>query len=262
MIKAYNEWVNEKFSIDKNTNQVSYTPRNNDDFINDNLGKDKNFSFYVKTLKSLEGEKFTSYSTYSTKKNDYFEEGELNKREIMKLLKGQSDYLISDEDVLKFVKASAILSYSKLKNDNIDFFISMDSSSPLVHNFMKELEERFIGSTFIEKGIIKNPNLKDISIYPESNLPIDSIKKIESALRKIVRDNEGFKIRKINTPHRKFIQNWLKIDENKVDLNKIKNMKIVLVDDFISSGTTFIEAYNLLSKYTTDIKCLTLLKNS
>lgn len=257
MIERFEKWINENFKLGKR-NKISYSPRDGEEsHINDSLGKDKNFSLYEKSLHSINGEVFKCYSTYSAKINSSI--NDLNKSELLKALKGQSSYILNSEDIDKFIKASCILHYSKLKEEEIDFFISVESSSNLLKDFMKELEKRFVGSSFIYNGIIKNSSIENIYVR-NADIPENSFSKIKRTLELQSEKDVSFKIKSIHVPYRKYVGGWLSFNSN-MNLEKMRNKKIVLVDDFVSSGSTFIEAYNLLSEYTQNIQCITLLKN-
>lgn len=228
--------INEGFVIKDN---VVYFDASNSGFINTSFGKSKNLKPFVSKM-----ENGIIYSVYNKNKDD-----EESYRDVLDAIKGQSTKYTMDHDSYKsFISRTAIYMSSLMLKEKIDTILVMDSSSPLVSDLSAEINRRlpsYYEMFTFNKQIFKNPDIQDISI---NTMGIDvsdkNYKSMQSSLDRMKKDGH-FKIHNIYAPNRKFITNWLKI--NNSVLSKIIDKKVALIDDIFTTGATLHEAARLLN---------------
>lgn len=233
MITKYKEYVDEAFKVVGK--DIKYDPNDfNDIHIDTHLGK-RGFQLRETSYKQ-HGVKI--YSVYSAIDNK--DENEITRQDIMKSLKAQSDYKISDDDLNKFLNRAAVLCYSGLKEKNIDIFMTPESSSNLTKLFVEHIIKRFPSSPKIFIGAIhKNTNIDEIDV-DDSKIGEKNAISIKATINRMKLKNQ-FKIHNINPPQfRFFIRNWLKINDD--IKNKLSGKNICIVDDYLTSGTTMVES--------------------
>jgi len=230
--------INEGFIIKDN---VVYFDSNNSDFINTSFGKSKNLKPFESKM-----ENGIIYSVYNKDKSAVDKE---MYSDVLDTIKGQSTKYTMDYNSYKsFISRTAIYMANLILKENIDTILVMDSSSPLVSDLTLEINRRlpkYYNMFTFNKQIFKTPDIQDISI---DTMGIDvsdkNYKSMESSLNKMKKDGY-FKIHNIYTPNRKFIKNWLKI--NNSVLSNIVDKKVALIDDIFTTGATLYEATRLLN---------------
>ena len=230
--------INEGFIIKDN---VVYFDSNNSDFINTSFGKSKN-------LKPFES-KMENGIIYSVYNKDKSAEDKEMYSDVLDTIKGQSTKYTMDYNSYKsFISRTAIYMANLILKEKIDTILVMDSSSPLVSDLTLEINRRlpkYYDMFTFNKQIFKTPDIQDISI---DTMGIDvgdkNYKSMESSLNKMKKDGY-FKIHNVYAPNRKFIKNWLKINNNV--LSNIIDKKVALIDDIFTTGATIHEAARLLN---------------
>jgi len=230
--------INEGFIVKDN---VVYFDANSSDFINTSFGKSKG-------LKPFES-KMENGVIYSVYNKDKYSEDKNMYKDVLDTIKGQSTKYTMDYNSYKsFISRTAIYMANLILKEGIDTILIMDSSSPLLTDLTLEINRRlpkyFEMFTF-NKQIFKNPDIQDIHI---DTMGIDisdtNYKSIESSIKKMKREGH-FKIHNIFLPNRKFVKNWLKINDNM--LSKIVDKKVALIDDIFTTGSTIYEASRLIN---------------
>lgn len=135
---------------------------------------------------------------------------------------------------------------------DVDLILIPQSSSTLNFDIATKIKNKIPNALFLKDTIVKN-ELENVTLnydlLKSKNVKQDTIIAIENMLSK-ANVNNSFKIKKIPPKFRKFIINFLKIDlKNKQLLNQIVNGKILIVDDFAISGTTFKEIDRIINLY-------------
>jgi len=133
-----------------------------------------------------------------------------------------------------------------------DLILIPESSSSLNLDLANKVKNKIPNAMFAKDIILKNEP-KNVQINHEKLIEKgykkETILEIEKMVDKSVVGGV-FKIKKIPPRFRKFILNFLKIDiKNRELLNKLVNGKIIIIDDFVSEGTTFNEVNRLLENY-------------
>jgi phosphoribosylpyrophosphate synthetase len=228
--------INEGFVIKDDT---VYFDSNSSSFINTSFGK-------TKKLKPFESkiENGVIYSVYNKEKSN----DDLYK-EVLTTIKGQSTkYKMDYNSYRTFIDRTAIYMSNLILKEKIDTILVMDSSSPLVSDLTLEINRRlpkYYSMYTFNKQIFKTPDIQDITI---DTMGIDvsdkNYKSMKSSLDKMKKEGY-FKIHNIYAPNRKFIKNWLKINNNV--LSKIVDKRVALIDDILTTGSTIKEAARLLN---------------
>lgn len=228
--------INEGFIIKDN---IVYFDANNSDFINTSFGKSKKLKPFESKI-----EKGVIYSVYNKAKSD-----DNLYKEILDTIKGQSTkYTMDYNSYRSFISRTAIYMSNLILKENVDTILVMDSSSPLISDLTLEITRRlpkYYSLYTFNKQIFKTPDIQDINI---DTMGIDvsdkNYKSMQSSLDKMKREGY-FKIHNIYAPNRKFIKNWLKINDNV--LSKIVDKRVALIDDILTTGSTIKEAARLLN---------------
>lgn len=236
--KEYSKLLKEGFVI---KNKTLFFDPNAGSFIKTSFGKSKKRKPYIKTI-----DNGTVYSVYGEIKK-------INKKtkdEILRTIKGQSDvYELDYDSYKKFLTRTAIYMASLIKKNEADVIFVMDSSSPLVKDLQTEINKRlpkYYDTHTYYKKIFKNPDFSQINIDPgDANLKDINLKTMKSTFNKLKKTG-NFKISKFFGGRRKFVKNWLKLNDN--ILHKVIDSNVVVIDDFLTSGSTMTEAARLLTE--------------
>ena len=228
--------LNEGFVLNGDT---LFFDSNSTDFINTKFGKDlKNTPYSMKLPFGV------MYSVYSKNKNTTSEEY----TEILKCIKGQSTkYKIDLESYNKFLNRTAFYMSKIILNNDIQTIILMESSSKLLSDLNLKLIHylpKYYTIFNYEHTIFKNPDISSIKIDAEAYKLDD---KTVQSLRKTLdnMDKSGyFSVKRFPPQFRKVITNWLKLTDKM--LSKIVDKNIVIIDDILTTGSTIIEASNLI----------------
>lgn len=146
----------------------------------------------------------------------------------------------------KALKRAALFSYRVFKGSSIDMITSIESSSPLSHDFIGHLMQYMpnnSGFSYLKAAVKKNNDISSIKLEDTDKISGE----FKQRLNKIIQNaKEGnvFEIKKVPVQYRKFIKNWLAL-ESKFS-PKVFNKNILLVDDYLTSGTSMYAAYEIL----------------
>lgn len=212
------------------------------------FGKDKKFSVY-KYTESIS--KVKVFSVYGVKEEKGFP-----------ILKGIKRGEAESNDYKHFIKRTAIfISHRILKDLKPDIIITPKSSSFILNDLLDVLEEINPHIKFLSEKIQKVDNIDKIKIdYNHKGISPDIIKSLESIIARAKREGY-FQLKWVNKRWAKFISNFFEIvDENK--FNKINGKRVIILDDVLSTGTTFQDMIRIVSMYSPeDIHGITIFKS-
>lgn len=188
-----------------------------------------------------------SYYTYKLNRN-------LESKQRVELIKYIKNDLKQRNEYQHFLNKAIIGLFNNpnFELSDVDLVLIPQSASDLNLDLATKINDKIPNALFLKDGILKNEpsnvtinydKVKEKKYSPETIISIE--KMVERA------DVEGvFKIKKIPPRFRQFIINFLKIDAgNRKLLNRITDGKVLIVDDFISAGTTFAEVKRLVENY-------------
>jgi len=243
--QAIYEELHEGFEfIDDKT--VKFNPATNK-YVNTSLGK-ANFRPRKTKLKNSEVIVYSAYSKDSGKEVV----------SILNAMKGNSDVQISKEDVDKFINRTAIFFTKVLKDRPIDVILKMPSSSPLASNFCDKIIEKLPHSNILTYDNVITKDLTNIAVSDESKFSEKTLQLVYKFVDK-VKTTGNFEIKKVHPKFRRFIINWIKIDDS--IKNKLVGANVLVVDDYLTTGTTLDETCRTLKLFSpTSIHGITLIK--
>jgi hypothetical protein len=238
----------EGFRVDGN---VMYFDPNSEDFFK-RMGKNKNFTPYETNLGFGK-----VYSLYSVRDSN---NKEIKVADVKSILKGMHNSIVFDYDNYnQFLKRSIMYMSYIIQKHSTDIIMYPKSSRPLVKTLINLLKERLPSSydfTVYDESLIKTMDKAEIDPEIIKVLDPQTIRDIEKKISK-----PDFKIQTIPPQFRKSLINWVNIDN--ITDNKIEGKNIVIIDDFLTSGSTIRESMRKLLSY--DAKTVTgftLFKNS
>jgi len=249
--ECFQEILREDFKIQDN---VLYFDPSHQGNINTSIGK-KYFEPRITTFSGLDGAQV--FSVYSkpivTNKEEV--------KNILNSLKGKGPYKVDPESYQRFIKRTAIYFYSILKAENIEVAITIQSAAGISKDLKDALLEMFPYKNNIlvfDEGVIKNPNFHEITIADIPNVNPKTLAVLQKKLEK-VKDSGYFKIQTFPAQFRKHILNWLRMQEG--IKSKIVGKNVLLIDDFITSGTTLKEAIRMMQENgAANVMSITLIK--
>lgn len=161
------------------------------------------------------------------------------------LLKDIKNADFKTEETKKFLIRSAIYANRVIKNFDIDIIVMPKSSSPLVKNFIKELQKRIFIPVYYD-SFKKTSNFSNIKIDRDNPKISDKIiKKLEPILRRAIKEGK-LSLTKILPQNRKFLLNLFDVVDKKM-LKKIEGKNVLIADDILTSGTTISNIANILT---------------
>ena len=135
---------------------------------------------------------------------------------------------------------------------DVDLILIPESSSSVNFDLANKIKNKIPNALFFKDVILKNEpeNVSiDYELLKSKGYKKETILQVETMIKKATVNNV-FKIKKITPRFRRYILNFLKIDiTNRNLLNKLVGGKVIIVDDFISEGTTFKEVSRLIENY-------------
>ena len=219
--------------------------------INTTLGK-KNFMPRVTSIPEFNLKIYTAYSKSKEKENSQ------EVRNILNTLKRKGPYTMDEKSYKIFLSRTAIFFYRLLQYEKIDVILTVESSSGISNDLKNEILKHFpYKSLVFDEGIKKNLEFATY-VVEDSNLNPTTLKSLQHAVKKS-QDTGYFKIQKIQPQFRKFIKNWLKVDDEIRE--KIPGKNILIIDDFLTSGSTLYETARLLKELgALNLICITIIK--
>jgi hypothetical protein len=202
-------------------------------------GKEKFQPYMTKSKDLLGGTIYTAYSTANIKhnRNDIV-------TPIYMAIKSQSDINVSEKDINHFITRASILLVRFLKkNENIDTILVIKSSSDLNVKFSNEIRKRLGYAKFIPDSIFKG-DVKNIKII--GNPTEKQIIQINNLLKKFKASNK-FISKKIHKSLRSKFSNYMQIQSNLS--SDLTGKSILVVDDILTTRSTFIDTFRQLSIY-------------
>ena len=227
--------INEGFIVKDDT---VYFDAESKEIIDTSFGKTKKLKPYQ--MKLPFGVMYSIYKASDSKEYN----------EVLKAIKGQSSkYKMDQESYDKFLTRSALYMSRIILQEEIDTIILMESSSKILIDLSMRLNKylpKYYDTFTYDKGIFKNPDFSKIFIdIGDKDLDEKTLKDLKRTIDKLERE-QYFSIKSFFARNRKFIKNWLKV-EDKI-LSKIVDKNVAVIDDIVTSGSTIKEASWLLNE--------------
>jgi len=157
---------------------------------------------------------------------------------------------IKPNDLNLFIK-KAILGFSNnAKANTYDTIISPRSSSKILTELTNGLIKKTgIRNSFTDGFIKSTSNDIELDMVKFNKIPERIKRKVMQSFKRSVVQGKPFKMKKIHPMYRKFFKNFLKFNSKNQRrlINAISGNRIILIDDYKTSGTTIKEMMRLLS---------------
>jgi len=196
-----------------------------------------------KTLKFGDNETtYTYYYAYEMLKSDF-------STDFMKSLK-TLDNNIKPRDVSQLVN-KAVLGFNIVFGANkFDTIVAPVSSSLILTEIVNQLQKKSGVANLFSDAFVKNAST-DITLDMDkvNNLPEKTYKSVMKSFEKATAPEKPFKIKEIFSAYRKFFHDFIKFNksEDKKLFNAVEGKRVILVDDYTTSGTTIKEMMKQLS---------------
>lgn len=196
-----------------------------------------------KTLK-FEGSEttYTYYYAYEMLKSDF-------STDFMKSLKTLDDN-IKPRDVSQLVN-KAVMGFDNVFGANkFDTIVSPTSSSLILTEVVNQLQKKSGVANLFSEAFVKNASTDiTLDMNKVNNLPEKTYKSVMKSFEKATAPDKPFKIKEIFSAYRKFFHDFIKFNksEDRKLFNAVEGKKVILVDDYKTSGTTIKEMLKQLS---------------
>jgi len=128
--------------------------------------------------------------------------------------------------------------------------VSPQSSSLILRDLTEQLEKKSGAAELFDEAFVKNASTDiKLDMTKVDKLPEKTKKEVLRAFKKATDPSTPFKIKEVYSAHRKFFQEFVvfnKEDDRRL-FNAVNGQKIILVDDYKTSGTTIKEMLRQLS---------------
>ena len=211
--------------------------KNPDDIHHLNMGKDKSKTPYSMASKEFGGH--TVFSSYTLPTSE-------ESKALQKALKGKPNDLgidIDQTDVKRFVMRTAQHLWMKaIKDKKIDVIVTMKSSSDLSKIFASFFQAKIPNIVYLPDTLHK-ADISKISI--SDNASSQQKKRLNDILRKSLETGTSLEMKNVPVPMRKFINGFVEYDNI---YKKLEGKTILVVDDYLTSGTTMAKTFQILSE--------------
>jgi hypothetical protein len=230
VLKSFKEYVNESFIIKDDVLSFDYSNTEST-----KMGKRIVMEPYKKGGKSTGG--IDVYSVYNVH----------NQIDVIKSIKGKGPYTISSEDYQQFLKRTDLYISSKIiKSHKISTIITPKSSSGILNDLIVLLKKRNPHIKFLPETLIKVIDPNQIKIdYDHPKITDKISKRLEGIIRAAVK-NKYFEIKKVDKRFAQFVSGYF---ESKDNVKFEDDDNIMILDDVVSSGSTFTEIHNIIKGY-------------
>jgi phosphoribosylpyrophosphate synthetase len=128
--------------------------------------------------------------------------------------------------------------------------ISIESSSKILAELNQQIQKKSGNIELFSEAFVKNA-ATDITIDQAAydKLPPQSKEKIDQSLKLARTSPQGFKMKSVGPQYRSFFQNFIKFnkEEDRHLFNVVNGQRVIIVDDYKTSGSTVKEMIRQLS---------------
>lgn len=181
---------------------------------------------------------------------------------LLKALKGIGPYSTNDKQVGWLLSATAKWLKTFLTKEKIDVILYPKSSSSFLHDFVDQLKKEYPSIIVVDNAFSKREvksiddeiddfiNKEDPDYEKIGAKNQDQLKKsIKRIIAKNIEDGKGATLdaKKLFKGHAKFVQNFMQFAAK--DDKSIIDKHVLIVDDILSSGSTFVDMARQLKSH-------------
>jgi len=204
------------------------------------------------------GTKQFKFKPYKTKVDDYsiisLYQVTSEDKVILRTLKNETSIQVDKKDLDYFADRSALYAFQQIPEE-IDIILFSENSYYLFDSFIKKLESRFSSKVITISQSIYKTTTDNLKIKDDA--PIKYLKDLQILLTSL-KKKDTIKLRNdIPLKFRKYFTGFISI-RNGV---QFENKNILIVDDILTTGSTFLELFEVLKiRGASNIYGLTLFK--
>lgn len=237
-IKLFEDWLKEGVTKSEQGFKFDWSQDMPDDVMPLKFKK-----YRGKTMKFADTEtKYTYYHAYEMVKSNH-------STSFMTSLKMLDDY-IDRRDAEQMINKAVVGFDSIFSASSYDTIVSPVSSSLILTELVQKLRDKSGVANLFSDAFVKAAST-DIKLDMDKvdKLPEKTKKQVLREFSKVVDPNKPFKIKEIYSAYRKFYQNFILFNNNedRTLFNGIAGKRVILVDDYKTSGTTVKEMLRQLS---------------
>lgn len=237
-VKTYEAWVEEGIRKSGDAYEFDWMTDLPEDLMS------LKFRKYRGRTQKVEGTdtEYTYYYAYQLDKSD-------GSTDLMKAIKSLASS-VSQKDLQMFVNKAVMGFDSTFGSSNFNAIVAPESSSLILKDLVEQLKNKSGSAILFSDAFVKNTST-DIKLDAEKvdKLPEKTKKEVMRAFKKATDPNKPFKIKEIYSAHRKFFKDFVIFnrEEDRRLFNAVEGQRIILVDDYKTSGTTIKEMMRQLA---------------
>lgn len=237
-VKTYESWVKEGIRKNGETYEFDWMTDLPDDLMS---LKFKKYRGRTQKVDSSD----TSYTYYY----GYQLDKSVGSTDLMKAIKSLESS-VSQKDLQMFVNKAVMGFDSTFGSSNFNAIVAPESSSLILKDLVEQLKNKSGSAILFSDAFVKNTST-DIKLDAKKvdKLPEKTKKEVMRAFKKATDPNKPFKIKEIYSAHRKFFKDFVVFnrEEDRRLFNAVEGQRIILVDDYKTSGTTIKEMLRQLA---------------
>jgi len=196
-----------------------------------------------RTLKTPDGETtYTYYYAYNLEKSD-------GSTDLMKAIK-TLESTIAPQDLRAFVNKAVMGFDSTFGSTNFSAIVAPESSSLVLKELVSQLEKKSGVAKLFSDSFVKAASTDiRLDVDKVEGMPEKTKKEVMRVYSRVTQPGKPFKIKEIFAKYRSLFRDFLLFNtKNDRELvNSVEGQRVILVDDFKTSGTTIREMIKQLS---------------
>jgi hypothetical protein len=235
-VKTYESWVREGIRRREDSYEFDWMTDLPEDLMS------LKFKKYSGRKQKIEDTVYTYYYAYQLDKSD-------GSTDLMKAIK-TFETSVSAKDIQMFVNKAVMGFDSTFGTSNFNAIVAPQSSSLVLKDLAEQLEKKSGVAELFSEAFVKSAST-EIKLDNEKvdKLPEKTKKEVFRAFKKVTDPEKPFKIKEIYSAHRKFFRDFILFNNEKDRrlFNAVEGQKVVLIDDYKTSGTTIKEMLRQLA---------------
>jgi hypothetical protein len=237
-VKTYEAWVSEGIRKSEDSYEFDWMTDLPEDLMS------LKFKKYRGRTQKVEGTdtEYTYYYAYQLDKS-------AGSTDLMKAIKSMEN-TVSTQDLQAFVNKAVMGFDSTFGANNFNAIIAPQSSSLILKDLVEQLAKKSGVAELFSDAFVKSAST-DIKLDAEKvdKLPERTKKEVLRAFKKATDPNKPFKIKEVYSAHRKFFRDFVVFnrEDDRHLFNAVEGQRVILVDDYKTSGTTIKEMMRQLS---------------